>query len=197
MDEMMVARKESRVMRTKAIANAIEKDLLDDRPQSQHQSQLCFACGRSYCHGDSRFCSPRCRSAFDAGAPPHGESEPRRSTYTWPNGRPMQARGDGFAIECKDCGHEVISKGLRCCSDECERAFREREKIAATMAEVGMEHTPRRKCEECGGEIPRYQGTGKARRETRKDARFCARRCAENSRKLQRSTGTVLRPIEA
>jgi hypothetical protein len=88
-------------MRTKAIANAIEKDLLADRPQSQHQSQLCFACGRSYCHGDSRFCSPRCRNAFDAGAPPHGESEPRRSTYTWLNGRPMQARGDGFAIECK------------------------------------------------------------------------------------------------
>ena len=100
-------------MRTEAIANAIEKDLLADRPQSQHQSQLCFACGRSYCHGDSRFCSPRCRNAFDAGAPPHGESEPRRSTYTWLNGRPMKARGDGFAIECKACGHEVISKGHR------------------------------------------------------------------------------------
>jgi hypothetical protein len=54
------------------------------------------------------------------------------------------------------------------------------------MAEVGMERTPRRKCEECGGEIPRYQGTGKARRETRKDARlpFCDRSKLRSACKL-------------
>jgi hypothetical protein len=182
-------------MRTKAIANAIEKDCSPIVRSPSTKASSVSPVVVLTATETAAFVLRVAATPFDAGAPPYGESKPRRSTYTWLNGYPMQARGDGFAIECN--GHEVISKGLRCCLDECERAFREREKIAATMAEVGMERTRRRKCGECGGEIPRYQGTDKARRETRKDARFCSRRCAENSRKLQRSTGTVLRPIEA
>jgi hypothetical protein len=69
----------------------------------------------------------------------------------------------------------VHFEGLRCCSPECERKLREREKIAATMAAVGMTATTRRKCEQCGGHIPHYQSAGKARRETRRDARFCSK----------------------
>jgi hypothetical protein len=79
-----------------------------------------------------------------------------------------------------------VSKGLRCCSTECGRKFREREEIAATIAEVGAEPIgfAKRKCECCGGDIPRYTGVGKARKETRKDARYCSKKCAQKAWRL-------------
>jgi DNA-directed RNA polymerase subunit M/transcription elongation factor TFIIS len=175
MDEMMVANKEAHVMRTKAIANAIEKDLLADRPRSQHQSQLCFACGRSYINGDHdnpRFCSTRSREAFDNGfVPPYSEHQPIKY---------MQPRGDGFLIPCAQCRREFISKGLRCCSTECERKLRERKEIAATIAEAGIEQpTARAKCEKCGNNIPRWTGARTRKRATPRGTRFCGRKCRE------------------
>jgi len=44
----------------------------------------CFACGRGYCKGDGRFCSTRCREAFDAGFPPAQDSNNARAVITIP-----------------------------------------------------------------------------------------------------------------
>jgi ribosomal protein L24E len=53
------------------------------------------------------------------------------------------------------------------------------------MASVEMESTGYiyRKCQHCSGNIPRYVGVGKARKETRRDARFCSKRCADMARR--------------
>ena len=40
------------------------------RPIDDETCATCFACGRGYCKGEGRFCSTRCREAFDAGFPP-------------------------------------------------------------------------------------------------------------------------------
>jgi hypothetical protein len=50
------------------LAQAIMRDTLRGR-QQRDVSPTCFACGRSYSRGHGRFCSTRCRDAFDAGAP--------------------------------------------------------------------------------------------------------------------------------
>src|SRR6266404_9252534 len=84
----------------------------------------CFSCGRSYSRGDGRFCSTRCRSAYDAGFPAYALPSPVRYTL---DGRPMPIMGDGFAIQCAGCNRTFSSRGLRCCSTTCERKYRERE----------------------------------------------------------------------
>ena len=62
-------------MKTAKLARAIERELLVDRPRSA-PIPTCFACGRGYMPGrpggdaSTRFCSVRCREAFDAGFPP-------------------------------------------------------------------------------------------------------------------------------
>jgi hypothetical protein len=177
-----------------ALAEAITRDILADRLLRSFRSTVpaaptCFACGRSYSAGDGRLCSTRCRAAFDAGLPPY---EATAAAYS------LTPRGDGFAIECAGCRKTFIGRGLRCCSTECEGAYREREEIAATMAEVGMElPDAKRKCEQCSRDIPRYRGVGKARREVRKDARFCSPRCAQRAGVASRSTKADLSVIEA
>jgi hypothetical protein len=168
-----------------ALAEAIARDILAERPNAL-VSPSCFVCGRSYSGGDGRFCSRRCREAFDNGFQPY---EAQRERYGLP------ARGEGFLIDCKACRRPFVSKGLRCCSAECERTHREREGIGATMAEVGMEPVGfvKRKCEQCGGDIPRYTGVGKARRLTKKTARFCSPQCYEKARWLV-SSGRAVSP---
>jgi hypothetical protein len=88
-------------------------------------------------------------------------------------------------MDCRHCRRPFVSKGLRCCSDACERRLKEQAEIAETMASVEMEWTGYvyRKCEHCSGNISRYVGVGKARKETRKDARFCSKRCADKTRR--------------
>jgi hypothetical protein len=143
-------------MRMSAIASAIEKDLFADRPQRDHRSALCLACGRSYINGDGRFCSTRCRDGFDVGLPPFQQQE-TRSAQTWFAGRSMRPRGDGFLIPCAHCKREFVSKGLRCCSTECERKLRARKDIAETLTGHAVEGSGyvKSKCEKCGGNIPR------------------------------------------
>jgi hypothetical protein len=54
-------------MKQATLARIIERDLLaTESPRTD--AAKCFTCGRSYM-GDGRFCSTRCRSAFDAGLP--------------------------------------------------------------------------------------------------------------------------------
>lgn len=154
------------VMDTKLLADVIARDILAKRPSSP-EALTCFACGRPYSRGDGRFCSGKCRPAFDAGFTP-GEiiAKPR----------------DGVPIVCQGCNRTFVSKGLKCCSMVCERAFHERDAIAATMAEVGMELSARRKCLECGADILRWTGVGKKRRLVKKTAKFCSPKCSRKAK---------------
>ena len=54
------------------------------RPIDAEISATCFACGRGYCKGDGRFCSTRCREAFDAGFPPAQDSNYARAMTNVP-----------------------------------------------------------------------------------------------------------------
>jgi len=54
------------------------------RPIEDQICATCFACGRGYCKGDGRFCSTRCREAFDAGFPPAQDSNHARAVISIP-----------------------------------------------------------------------------------------------------------------
>jgi ribosomal protein L24E len=189
-------------------AARLAERLLEDR--ARHASRPvakiggCFLCGRSYSpqlsSGDdsTRFCSAKCREAYDAGAMPAAELNPftvdhwrviaGQSPGYMP--KPMRMRRHGFYIACLQCRREFESTGLRCCSTECERAYNGRAAAAATMAEVGDVLTEKRKCECCGGPIPNWIGKGVKRRRTPKSRRYCSDRCRNKANK----TGAILTP---
>jgi predicted nucleic acid-binding Zn ribbon protein len=159
----------------KGLAAEIARGLLAERPKRAPTPE-CFACGRTYVPkpmgGDDRFCSDRCREAYDAGFPPydptyHLKSNPR--WYSLPMGK------HGFLIECHGCGRTFDSKGLRCCSTKCERGLGEKREIKKLKAEAGVEFVskmgPKRKCERegCGRDIPRWRGGKRVSAR----ARFC------------------------
>ena len=146
----------------------------------------CFACGRHYSRG-GRFCSKLCRSAFDAGYPAtSGQTAPWRTL----DGKRYRVWGtitdkdlhlatvNLHEIECRGCRGTFISKGLRCCSPDCERKFREREDIAAVMADAGMERSTKRKCEVCPNTIPKWLPGGKLVPSSR---RFCSPKCRQKA----------------
>jgi hypothetical protein len=119
---------------------------------AQSEPQDCFACGRAFIKGDGRFCSTRCRDAFDNGFPPYMRDRGPIPEKPWRHvaGPPFEMppelprQGDGCLIECRGCRRQFVSRGLRCCSTECERKHRERQEIEAIMAEVGVEAAPKR-----------------------------------------------------
>jgi hypothetical protein len=169
---------------TKKLAAAIERDLLAKRPKSEPTPD-CFACGRGYMPkpptGDdsTRFCSVRCREAFDAGLPAHDPTYANKSNPRWyslPFGR------HGFLVDCAGCGRRFDSKGLRCCSPACERSLGERREVERLKAEAGVEYQsrlgPRRKCDGCGRDIPNWR---KGRRVS-KATRFCSPSCSRKMR---------------
>jgi hypothetical protein len=164
--------------------------------------------------GPSRFCSAGCRDAFDAGLPPY-EPERARDVLNVPlrdwvvaagppgtvgtvgtrpyarDAQPMTVSSDGFLIACKGCRKPFVSRGLRCCSTECERKHRERDEIAATMAEVGAEPIREsRKCEQCDANIPRWLPGGRGA--VPKTRRFCSESCQKKARRLSAATKAVL-----
>jgi hypothetical protein len=190
---------------TGALADAIARDILADRGRAP-VSPTCFGCGRSFGRGDGRFCSSRCRAAFDAGLPAYDPHQARAvaamplSSWRVVAGPPgevvgsrfygqapaMAMRADGFEIECRNCRRPFISKGLRCCSAGCESAYREKQDIAKTMAEVGMELTAaKRACEHCGASLPRWLSGGRGA--VPKTRRFCSKSCKEKAQRLSRS----------
>jgi hypothetical protein len=163
----------ARIASVEALTNAIMRDRQRERPTPTKTTAECFACGREYLYRDTdgddsgRFCSTRCREAYDAGFPAHA-SKGSQHWHSLPMGK------HGFLIKCRGCERQFDSKGLRCCSVECERAYRLKEEVA--------EHPFRfvkRKCVECSGEIPNWR---KGRRVS-KATRFCSDRCAERSRR--------------
>jgi hypothetical protein len=147
--------------------------------------------------GEDRFCSPRYRIAFDGGFPPYSRA-PISTGVQWHvvAGRPVliprdfSTRGDGCMIACEGCQRGFVSRGLRCCSVECERKHKQQLEIAAAVAEVGLEIAPKRKCEACGGAIPRWRA-GKA---VRKTTRFCSKKCSKRASKVSYAFDPVLGP---
>ena len=99
--------------------------LLRDRQAAtpSEKTPECFACGRPYTYrepdGDdsSRFCSSRCREAYDAGFPRYERPDVDR-WYSLPKGR------HGFLIKIRaHCRNRFDSKGLRCCSPIASESF--------------------------------------------------------------------------
>ena len=166
-------------MKQSALAAVLKRDLL--RTDNSKPSAIiteCFSCGFGIRYRGSRFCSERCREWFDAGRLPY--SAPRIG-YCWRDGRLMKMGSRGFPIDCAHCGKEFDSKGLRCCTIECERRYRERQDNLAVMAQAGIEAAPKRQCAntECGQTVPKWRKGRKVSGATR----FCSRRCAEAARK--------------
>jgi hypothetical protein len=207
-------------MRTQSLANILLRDALAERPEVHVDLNRCLLCSRTFTAGkgvgaNGRFCSRLCIEAFDAGyahrsdgsgpkdwavvVPAYdGGGAVKNPVGSRPYARAMTPRGDGFLVECRHCKKQFVSRGLRCCSPECERQVKEDKKTVALLAEVQMESTGYvpRKCEHCDGAIPRYTGVGKARKETRKDARFCSKSCAEKARRLPKTAGPLHPPID-
>ena len=171
----------------KGIAASIERDLLTARPERQTYPE-CFSCGRTFTPKvHARFCSERCREWFDNGNPPHDPhyaSKTNQRWYSLPMGK------HGFLINCFGCGKQFDSKGLRCCSRDCERDYREREEREKLIAEVGGEPATKRRCEApgCGEIIPRWR-KGRA---VSKATRYCSRKCAESAGKGESARNAVL-----
>ena len=178
-----------------------------DRPS--YNIVPCFACGATYIYkgrrGDlnGRFCSMRCQGAFDAGFTP--AADPPADTLTgWQVAAggeigtdyyaglfkrtpiPMKRTADGFKIACAGCQKEFESKGLRCCSDACERRYRERQANLALMAEVGIEPTKKRPCAApgCSSTIPKWRKG----RQVSAATRFCSPACQKRAKRAMEQT---------
>jgi hypothetical protein len=178
--------------------------LLDDRKSETKPDDRitsCFVCGYRFIKTDSLFCSDRCRDWFDAGNSPVSNA----SNYDlrgWhviagPPGvksgdgyyteilsrQPIDMRPgrEGFYIACAHCRKEFESKGLRCCSTDCERGLKERRDNLAVMAEAGIEPSVKRTCQQCGAIIPKWT----AGKKTPSTKRFCSAKCAQRARRAE------------
>jgi hypothetical protein len=94
---------------------------------------------------------------------------------------PMRRGSEGFYIACKHCNREFESKGLRCCSQDCERGYRESEANRAIMKKAGIEPASRRMCERpgCDRAIPKWKNG----RQVSAKVRFCSDLCRKQSAK--------------
>jgi predicted nucleic acid-binding Zn ribbon protein len=184
-------------MKQSAIAAVIERDLLRSDDSPLITTVQCFSCGYGMTYRRSRFCSDRCREWFDAGNP---SFEDQRQSTPW-DMRPLRAvagpRGaigtnpwqtsvgdmrpgnHGFHIRCAGCQKEFESKGLRCCSADCERRYRERQDNLKLMAEAGIEPAIKRKCEACGAALPKWSKGRLSKK------RFCSARCQKAQRRTE------------
>jgi hypothetical protein len=97
----------------------------------------------------------------------------------------MKPGRHGFHIRCPGCNKEFESTGLRCCSTECERRYRESDENAKLMAKVGIEAAAKRRCECCGGVIPKW---AKGRRVS-KAKKFCSEKCAKRAKRANKRRG--------
>jgi hypothetical protein len=153
-------------MKQSDIAAVIERDLLRaDTASPSIDITKCFSCGYSMRYRGSRFCSDRCREWFDAGNLSYEQQEE------------LARKPSAMTIVCLGCRKEFYSRGLRCCSTDCERSYRERQDNLAVMAEVGIEPAPKRHCAnpECGQTIPKWRNG----RRVRSDLRFCSPKCTK------------------
>jgi hypothetical protein len=180
----------------------------------------CYMCGFGMLYRGSRFCSDRCRDVYDAGEPGHEQDWLHRpkpeslplmelKVIAGPPGvelgaslhklilgdrkipaTPMQRIAAGYMIRCAGCGKDFESKGLRCCSVDCERRYKERQENLALMAEAGIEPTAKKLCASCGAKIPSWRNG----RRVSKAAQFCGPKCAQRARRASGSLNGVLTP---
>jgi hypothetical protein len=159
------------------------------------------------------FCSTHCQNWYDAGNAPiehdHAEKAYKTPIDRWrvvaappgvgvrycasvfPRGyrfTSMTMSAQGYRIRCASCCREFESRGLRCCSPECERGYRERQENLAAMAEVGIAPAPRRECASCGARIP----TWRQGRKVSSSARFCSPKCQQRARRQSNPKKAVL-----
>ena len=180
--------------------------LLADRNRATDRGDVvaCRVCGYSFRNRGRRgelngnFCSMRCQDWYNAGNPapsnPINYAVPIRDCVVIAGppslkigfssyggiGIEMRPTSGGFTIRCASCRREFESKGLRCCSPECERCYRERQENLAVMAEVGIEPASKRRCAnpECRARIPTWRKGRKVSSLTR----FCSPKCARMAR---------------
>jgi hypothetical protein len=158
-----------------ALAAAIARDILKT-PVAKPQENRCLSCARPMSAG--RFCHQHCRDWFDAGGRPFSEAKPRYSLPIGPH---------GFLIACKGCGKTFDSKGWYCCSPECQRRYRDKQELDAELKDDSF-RAVKRKCIECGGDIPNWR---KGRRVS-KATKFCGPKCQRKTAKNEvRASGEV------
>ena len=176
-------------------AAQIEADRQAHIARPKYEAPTCFSCGRGFAYkgpqGDDsgRFCSARCREWYDAGNPAYEPLDTDRF-YSLPKGP------TGFYINCAGCQKRFDSRGLRCCSPECERTYRQRGDNAAVMAEVGMTAaTKKRPCQApgCTHTIPLWRKGRKVSKATR----FCSDKCSAKARRGMESPYGILSPETA
>jgi hypothetical protein len=182
-------------MRNTGLAGEIERDLLRGKVPPRHNIVACFMCGYTFVYRGSCFCSDRCREVYDAEEPGHEQDWLRRpkaedapptnlEVVAGPAGNrpatPVKRTTAGYNIHCLGCGKEFESKGLRCCSTECERRYKERQENLALMATVGIEPAAKKKlCASCGAKIPTWRNG----RRVSKATQFCGPKCAQRARR--------------
>ena len=177
-------------MRTAQLASA----LLADRNRIKTvraDITECFMCGVGMMYRGDRFCSERCRHYYDAGNPGHEQTwRQPEAVYCDRSGNRMRPGAKGFVIQCAHCRKEFDSTGLRCCSTECERAYRERKDNLAVMAEAGIEPAAKKVCAApgCGVAIPKWRKGRKVSSATR----FCSPKCAQRAKRAGDSQGAGL-----
>ena len=137
---------------------------------SRHNIISCFVCGRTFVFKGPRrnlnanFCSLRCQDWYDAGKAPVASEIVYGA---------LQKTANGFKIVCAHCRKDFESKGLRCCSLECERAYREREENMVLLTGANIESKAKRRCEGCLAIIPTWRNG----RRVSKSVRFCSDKC--------------------
>jgi hypothetical protein len=176
-------------MKRQKIAEAIRRDLTAEQEPAERKTleegkpTKCMCCGASYIYRRptddervGRFCSKRCQDNYDFRVASH--SAPTR--YTFVDGRPMRAADSGFVRECRFCRKPFVSRGLQCCSYECERALKDRLDTLEVAARIGHIARPHRVCEGCGGRVPRH---------ARANQRFCSSRCQQKAARKAKRLG--------
>ena len=133
----------------------------------------CLACGRSY-HGSSRFCSTNCVTAWDNEVPAY---KPLEMPYDLPKGP------NGFIISCSNCGRRFDSKGLRCCSQQCEKEFQKQDGERKRRNNVVSPFSRAHRCVRCNEPL-RVQLRGRKRKTCSTRCRTALRRTGDFASKL-------------
>jgi predicted nucleic acid-binding Zn ribbon protein len=160
-------------MKQSALARAIERELLREPSTPKHQTAKCFLCERDYLYVDTsgddsgRFCSARCREAYDAGFP-RGSDNPGLHPELMPN----LYGHEGWRVVAGPPGVSIGSLYYDELMAWCERKW---QRLAKRRVIEPLQ--PKRKCASCGSDIPNWRGTGKARRRVREDVKFCCEKC--------------------
>jgi hypothetical protein len=148
-----------------------------DSQLSSSEAIACFSCGRSFLYTTGndfgRFCSARCREWFDAGYPAHRPLDTSRLCN-------LPIGPHGFLISCAGCGIRFDSKGLRCCSTDCEGSLGRKRELDAFLKDDPFRGV-KRKCLGCGGDIPNWRNGRRVSAATRFCKPVCQRQTAKKA----------------